>query len=372
MKKVAVFSMLLAVLAGCSINQAGQNTDTSVVVELQPSTDVAVNAALPLYSEEDLQVMGFVAGDNLISAAQVYSYGQGPLFDNRGVRGLVYTFSVHMSPNDTNKVFRVVYGFSPESISTVLDCTNVYSSFYGRIRIPADAPSRLYWKVIDEAGTVYLNNGQPWNAFIFDRIVSYSYADSFYYGENDGIWVNYAGPLTGQGVQLHFGWNNWQNVSDVDMQVVSNTSYSYSTYYATVKVVLPDNARYLDFALVRNGQWDNNNGQDYHTSVNPLVTIQPNNTYVDYQGKIIKSVSVSFANGNIGDDIWAHYGVDGWKNVGESKLSTYRYNGYVSPVYSTSVSVDPNASVFDVAFHNDDNQWDNNYGMDWHADITWR
>ncbi len=372
MKKFFVTGLVLSVLAGCSLNGQDTTGSNSKVIDVQATTDPAVNAALPTFSEQDLQILGFVSGDSLAADQTVYSYGQGPLYDNRAVRGKKYSFSVYVNPADSNQTFSVVYGFSADNLNQTVATTNVYSSYYATITIPANAPSRIFWKVVDGNGIEYKKNGQLWNAFIFDRIVSYSYQDSFYSGANDGVWINYCGPEMGAGMQLHYGWNNWSQVSNVSMRLETNSSYYYTADYATVQVELPEWANYLDFAINNNGSWDNNNGSDFHTSVKPLVTIQPNNTYVNYDGTVVKTVSINFANGNIGDEIWGHYGTDGWQNIGEAKLTTYHYNGYVSPVYSVSVTVTPSSSVLDVAFHNNDGQWDNNFGQDWHGDISWR
>ncbi len=369
MKKVLLL-MMVALLAGaCSLNQ--DNTENNVkVINVISTDDPAVNAAIPLFSEQELQIMGLAEGDAVVEANTVYSAGRGPLFDNRGVKGKTYSFSIY--PSDTNKSYVVKYGFSADAVNQTVNATNVYSSWYARISIPANAPGQIFWKVVDSDGIEYLKEGQLYNAFLYDTIVSYSYSESYHTSINDGIYINYSGPSTGAGMLLHFGWNSWNQVSDVAMDWITNSSYSYASDYATARVQLPTDAEYLDFAIFGNGIWDNNQGQDFHTSVRPLVTVQPNSTYKNYNGDIIKTVSISYANGDLGDTVWAHYGVNGWQNVAEAQCYPFRYNGYVSAVYSQSVTVSVDASVFDVAFRNNSGDWENNFGQDWHTDISWR
>lgn len=365
--------LMVTVLGACSLD----NSQVSSVMELEvnltgdPAIDTSINS-LPL---EELLVLGLVTADQGavtldVSDTIVYSYVYGPLHDKRAVRGEKIAVSVTVNDADTNDVFRIAYGYSPEQLDTILVLSNTgYSYRKGKIDVASDALDKIYYKVLDAQGNEYFDrDGEAFWFTVFDYIFSYSFSTTYYYGGETSVagflYVNYSGPAVGEGMSLHFGWNDWQNVTNINMSLHTNGTSYYPANYGSIRLDVPNDAHYLDFVINGNGIWDNNDGQDYHLAVNPLVRVTPTSIY---DGK--RSVSFSYANGTLDDTIFAHYGLDGWNNVDDVKMYKMTYQGMPMGFHTGYTTVDAAASVLDLAFFNTDGVWENNYGMDWHFDI---
>jgi glucoamylase len=79
----------------------------------------------------------------------------------------------------------------------------------------------------------------------------------------DALTIYYHGSLDGQSsVDLHWGYNNWNGISDVQMVKRSSDGF----WQATISI--PSGATTINMAFNNNnGTWDNNNSQNYNINV---------------------------------------------------------------------------------------------------------
>jgi hypothetical protein len=376
MKKCLASATLSAVIlsAGCSLTQMDLPQKANEKVEFVLTGDPAVDAAMPFLTPEELAFYGFT-GDNGVAPASVtlspvFVSANGPLYDARAVRGKSVNISAYFNSTDSNTVLLLAYGYSENNLSVKTAMTNRgYGSFAVKISIPQNAGAKLYYKIVDALGnTVADKAGKPYSMSVYDRIVSFGYSKAYYYGGTPEFagWltVNYSGPSVSSNTIFHYGWNNWQTISDTNMSFIGNSSYYSSAEYCSMVVQVPNNANYLDFVFYGNGNWDNNGGNDFHMSVKPIVIVNPQSAY---DGS--KYVSVVYANGGLSEPVTVHYGVDGWQNIQDEAMYAAYYRGSWLGYYTKTVTVDGTRKMFDLAFHNGAGNWENNYGMDWHFDI---
>ncbi|OHD55829.1 MAG: hypothetical protein A2Y33_14445 [Spirochaetes bacterium GWF1_51_8] len=376
MKKLYVSATLAAAIlsAGCSVTQMELPQNAAQKIEYVLTGDPAVDASMPFLTPEELVFYGFIGDSGIVpvsvSPSAVVVSAHGPLYDARAVRGKGLSISSYFSGTDSNTVLLLAYGYSPDGLSTRTEMKNSgFGSFTAELSIPQNAGDTLYYKIVDLEGNVAADSkGQPYAVKVYDRIVSFSYSKAYVYGEPADFagWltVNYSGPSLSSNTVFHYGWNNWQNVADTNMQFMGSSTYYSSANYSSIMVKIPNNAEYLDFVFFGNGVWDNNGGGDFHMNVKPIVIINPSKAY---DGS--KYISVVYANGTLSEPVYAHYGVDGWQNVKDEAMYAAYYRGSWLGFYSKTVNVEGYRSQFDLVFHDSANRWENNYGMDWHFDI---
>lgn len=360
---------MVVLFSGCSMVTDGgvKVLEREVVLTGEP----AVDASIPFLSEIELKSAGIIAPgletEAVISNTAVSVYG--PLHDRRAVRGKKLEFSYFA--NNTALTYTLRYGYSPTTLtsSIVLAANTNNGNRKALITVPANAGDRLYFKITDSAGNTYGDyNGQPYYVRVYDRIVSYGYAMPYNPVYAPGVagylTVNYAGPVSGAATILHYGFDNWQNVKDTNMQYYTASAYYGAADYASVTLELTSTVSMLDFVFRSGNAWDNNGGADFHQTLKPLVICDT--TSLSASGKY---VNILYANGRLNAPIFAHYGTDGWKGVNDVQLYTETYQGSWLGYYTKSVRIDPNARVFDVCFRDQNNNWENNGGKDWHFDV---
>jgi hypothetical protein len=72
-------------------------------------------------------------------------------------------------------------------------------------------------------------------------------------------------PDDAQGVTFHWGYDDWNGITDAPM---APTGSDGSSFRVTIQV--PAEAREsVDFVFTDGTRWDNNNGADYHVAVDP-------------------------------------------------------------------------------------------------------
>jgi glucoamylase len=157
--------------------------------------------------------------------------------------------------------------------------------------------------------------------------------------------IYYNGSLDGQShVDLHWGYNNWNGVQDVQM-----VKRSDGFWQATISV--PAGATQVNMAFNNdNGTWDNNNNQNYNITIgavssspNPPVTGQQ--VTITYNGSLASSAT----------SITMHWGNNNWNGVTNTTM-TKQGNG----TWTATVTVPSTATVLNMAFYNQNNSWDNN------------
>ena len=171
--------------------------------------------------------------------------------------------------------------------------------------------------------------------------------------------VNYSGKSLANGNYLHFGWNNWANVQDAGMTVVNimRAQYAQPANYSYVTLDIPSWANYIDFVICGNGIWDNNNSQDWHYSIRPLIDAQVTSFW---NGK--KQVTVYYY-GSL-NPVTVHSGIDGWKNVQDKAL----YMTYDNE-WRVDLEVATNSKILNAAFRDNNNNWQNNFNSNWNINI---
>ncbi|MCB2155721.1 hypothetical protein KQI84_12625 [bacterium] len=173
------------------------------------------------------------------------------------------------------------------------------------------------------------------------------------------------GPLTSaSSVTIHRGINGWQNVEDVAM------SQSGSNWVITYSV--PSNATQLDMVFHEGGTWDNNNGSDWHFTVQaqPTPTPIPNQVAISPDpAPAGGSVTVLYdpASGPLAghSSVNIHHGYDGWSGVSDVAMSQ-NVDGFWEVTYTVNASA---TSSIDMVFY-DGGTWDNNGGNDWHFSVS--
>jgi hypothetical protein len=109
--------------------------------------------------------------------------------------------------------------------------------------------------------------------------------------------IEYSGTLADDtGINLHYGFNDWNNVSDSTM-----VYDSYNECWR-ISISIPADATSLDFVFFNGvGEWDNNNGNDWHITVltdvssveiNPATGIVPELEILDLPVQLIQSGTV--------------------------------------------------------------------------------
>jgi hypothetical protein len=173
------------------------------------------------------------------------------------------------------------------------------------------------------------------------------------------IQVQYANDEIGYGnnVYLHYGFNGWQSVTDVQMSPVGGGGFAP---YQVGTLVVPTWATTLDYAvyaLQANGTkvWDNNHGRDFHADVMPVLAdaaASGSDVAVTYIGKL--------------SPVKVHWGVNGWQSTTDTNMvkdtSVTFLNGLAK---WTATLPGVAAQRVDMAFTNGSGGWDNNGNQNW-------
>ncbi len=355
-KTVLVLGLGLA-SAACSVQEPQAAYNTLPIVETgEPAIDTSAHflpadelAQFDLIDEGGLSTVS----RNVQSSDGVSIFVYGPLHDRRAVRGKQVGVSfARMWGANPGETFTVLYGFygqrTDRSASLI---QGTYGNFYIFLDVPQDAQG-FYFKIVSSLGTIYSDAALPYSLKVYDAIASVSLAGG-------QLTVNYSGDAIGYHETLHYGYNNWQAVSDMPMYSYSYTvpKYVQPGGYASATITIPAWANYIDFAVNGNGIWDNNGGGDWHFSLKPLVTAQ-----VVSIESANKRVSIYYSNGGLNPPT-AHYGYDNWQGIGESTLSA-TYGGQ----WVTTVVVPATAKTLNTVFRNG-SVWENNFNMNWNLEI---
>jgi len=370
MKKVFIIFNVVLILffVSCSADSAiASFSEESITIEekevfINETGNSAIDAAIPFKSESELEALGLLKDymkvqkrSVLKSRVKIY----GPLHDQRIVRGRPLAVTVLSYNPHLEAPIILHYGFknNGETEKSIEVKPSPYGNLTTFIDLPLNAEG-IYCKVVagGEAGSrvVLDNDGKLYSAKAFDSITSLSVN-----GEN--ILVNYSGPIAGEGITLHYGWNDWNAVAEKEMmRGFSSIKYSHPGGYYYVKLTAPKWGHYLDFVVKNHNEWDNNNRNDWHYSLKPFVD---HRVMDSSDGE--KSVVITYTNGDL-NPVYAHYGFDGWNNVQTLEMSQHSYDAS----WSTLIKVSEDISSLDLAFRDDSGKWDNNWGMNWSFDLS--
>lgn len=238
-----------------------------------------------------------------------------------------------------------------------------------------DIFTTYYWRV-DSVNSIGVTRGPVWT-------FTTSGGDSA--GEGRALWspaapvagspvtVRYyatGGPLESAATMvLHWGHSVWQDVADIPMTNVGTDIWS-------VTVNLPSAATQLDFVFTTNpsgGQWDNNNGADWHVNVlpetpraswtpDPPVAGQPMSiTYQASPGPLATATQ-----------IYLHRGYNSWAATTIVHLPmTDQGSGVWGLTFTLPQEVDQVDFVFADGLEGAPGiLWDNNNGYDWHVPVS--
>lgn len=317
------------------------------------------------YESNDMNLTksSFVGTKSLSDDSSVLN-ADGPLYDNRAVRGKKIRISAYLPSASEGRSYTLEYGYSKDNLHMTWPMTKQSNNYFiGTITIGNDADNQIYYQVKDDIGNVYLmSNGEPYIIHVYNSILSYSFSSN--YNQNSDIAgflnIRYSGPAVADDAYIHYGWNNWEQINDSSVTIYNQTQYSFSEYlYASIEI--PTWAEYFNMTVYGNGQWDNNCGLDYSECVKPLVYSY---SYIAYSGN--QYVNVYYANGNLGSPLYAHYGVDGWQSVQEKILNYYGSSnqGY----FYNTLELDASVDFLDICFRQN-NSWENNNGQNWKFDL---
>jgi glucoamylase len=131
------------------------------------------------------------------------------------------------------------------------------------ISIPNDA-SQINFVFNNGSGSWDNNNGQNWNVNISGSCAAGTATSNPctpMHGQPVQLFYNGSLASSASSITLHWGYNNWNNVTDTVMTRQSNGPW-------TAFLMVPSSATQLNLAFYnQNGTWDTNNGQNYNLSV---------------------------------------------------------------------------------------------------------
>lgn len=352
---------VLAWASACSIQSP--EADPVQVRNYQLTGNSAVDSSLPFLSLEELEMFQLLAEDSEQKLSIQGNIGPntgnlavniyGPLHDQRLVKGKKIAISLYKGNGGLTGKWTVHYGYASQGLNYTAPLSQ---STYGNyvVFIDLDHASMFYFKVVSEDGTVVDNQGEPFAARMYDSIVSYALKDG-------KLTVNYSGASSENNTRFHIGWNNWSQTADYSSSFDNWPIHKYAQPggYNHVTIDVPWWANYLDFAVYGNGQWDNNRGLDYHTSIRPLVTAQ-----VSSYWNAKKQVNLYYAGGSL-NPVKAHYGNDGWQNVNTENMY-YNYAGQ----WNIIVQLPEDADILNTVFTDGAGNWNNNFGMNWNLPVN--
>ena len=175
--------------------------------------------------------------------------------------------------------------------------------------------------------------------------------------------IYYNGSLDNQShVYLHWGDNGWNNVSSPDVGMLKDAD---SFWQATIFV--PANATAINMAFNNgNGMWDNNGGQNYNLAIGSsscttgAVTATPcpvagQQITLSYDGSLASSAT----------SITMHWGYNNWNGITDTTMAK-QSNG----TWTATITVPTGATSLNMAFHNQNNTWDNNSSQNYNLNVS--
>ncbi|WP_235587028.1 alpha-amylase family glycosyl hydrolase [Ferroacidibacillus organovorans] len=174
-------------------------------------------------------------------------------------------------------------------------------------------------------------------------------------GQTASIYYDGSLASTASTVTMHWGYNGWNSIIDTPMVKQDNGSWK-----ATVSIPVGSQ---LNVAFYnQSGTWDNNGGQNYNMEIQmpgtvdtnpyPLVAGQPATIY--YDGTLAPNAS----------SIDMHWGYNGFTGVTDTAM-TKQSNGS----FAATITIPANANEFNVVFHDQNNNWDNNSGNNYNVPV---
>ncbi len=136
-------------------------------------------------------------------------------------------------------------------------------------------------------------------------------------------------------------------------------------WQATLSV--PTGATAINMAFNNdNGTWDNNGGQNYNISIGGgscstgAVTATPcpiagQSTTITYSGSLASGAT----------SITMHWGYNNWNGITDTPM-TKQSNG----TWTATITVPTGATSLNMAFHNQNNTWDNNNGNNYNLSVS--
>lgn len=173
--------------------------------------------------------------------------------------------------------------------------------------------------------------------------------------------IYYHGSLDSQShVDLHWGYNNWNAVQDVQMVKRSADGF----WQATISV--PTNATAVNIAFNNdNGTWDNNGGNNYNITIancvassvsgSPCPLVHGQQVTITYNGSLASGAS----------SLTIHWGYNNWTGVTDTAM-TKLGNGS----WGVTITIPAGASALNMAFFNQSNTWDNNGGSNFNLSVS--
>ena len=358
MKKFLGIFVLFALVTGCSLAK-NDNYDAQEI-KFKTTGNAVIDASLPRLTTEELNAFDLIEkGESAVMSTGptgAFTILYGPLHDHRVVHGKKVGISFLQYTSSSDDKFFVECGYSPDNLNASYEMSK---TGYGNMVAFCDVTSdnnikKFYYRIVGNKGYVYDNNGQPFEYKIYDRVISYRLYDN-------KLQINYSGPSLTSGMYIHAGWNNWNDAFNLGMRVDDYPifKYAYPGGCATANIDVPWWANYLDFVFNGNGQWDNNNGDDWHTSLKPLVDVS-----IDSVGTTNKDITIYYTAGTL-NNVIAHYGFDNWNNVSDKQLRTY-YGGQ----WTGRISVPSNVSLINMVFNDGQGNWENNFNKNWNFEIA--
>lgn len=170
--------------------------------------------------------------------------------------------------------------------------------------------------------------------------------------------IYYDGSLAGSAsaVTMHWGYNGWNQVTDTPMTQQANGSWKATV---TVPVGTQLNAAFYNQA----NTWDNNGGNNYSMEIQApgVVTTNPSplaagqSATIYYYGALAPSATA----------VDMHWGYNGWTGVTDTPMIR-QGNG----TWAATITIPAGATEFNVAFHDQNNNWDSNSGFNYNVAVN--
>lgn len=200
----------------------------------------------------------YVAGSYQPHAGQVVDYNSSQIYAGRALtiyyNGLLASNSqvfIHWGENNWQNI--------PADQTMVKRADGFWQT---TISIPNDA-SQINFVFNNGSGSWDNNNGQNWNVNISGSCAAGTATSNpctLVHGNAVQLFYNGSLASSASSITVHWGYNNWNGVTDTVMTRASNGAW-------TAFVLIPSSATQLNLAFYnQSGTWDNNAGQNYNLS----------------------------------------------------------------------------------------------------------
>lgn len=174
-------------------------------------------------------------------------------------------------------------------------------------------------------------------------------------GQTASIYYDGSLASSSSSVTMHWGYNGWNAVTDTPM-----TKQANGTWKATITV--PVGAQLNTAYYNQSGTWDSNNGNNYNLEIqmpstvttNPYPLVAGQSATVYYYGSLAPGATA----------IDMHWGYNGFTGVTDTAM-TQQSNGS----WSATVTIPSGATELNVAFHDQNNNWDSNSGFNYNVPV---